>query len=90
VIAPYAPFYVYPPGYYGYYNPEILVSPYPYYPYYAPPPVVVTAPFFCVLHQVGFVSRAGMLDHLAGTHKFPLQTAATLCPDGADNCLFPY
>ena len=81
------PGYVYYPSYYAPIYPSV-VSPYSY-PYYLPPTVVVNLPFFCVLHQVGFWNRAGMLDHLAGTHKFPLETAATICPDGADSCLFP-
>jgi hypothetical protein len=89
VIAPYSPFSSYPYGYYGYYHPPVVVSPYHYYPYYVPPPVVVNTAFFCVLHQVGFVSRVGMIDHLAGSHKFPMDTAASLCPDGTESCLFP-
>jgi len=51
---------------------------------------VVNAPFFCVLHQQGYISRVGMLDHLAGTHKFPLEAAASIRPAGMDYCLFPY
>jgi hypothetical protein len=30
-----------------------------------------------------------MLDHLAGTHKFPLETAAYICPEDVEICLFP-
>jgi hypothetical protein len=87
VVAGYPyPYYYYPYGHF--YSPVIVVSPY-YSPYYVPPTVVVTSPFFCVLHQVGYVSRAGMLDHLAGTHKFALETAASVCPDGAAHCIFP-
>ena len=84
-----APGYLYYPYgyYYGPFYPRV-VSPYAY-PYYLPPTVVVNLPFFCVLHQAGFWSRAGMLDHLAGTHKFPLETAALICPEGVENCLFP-
>ena len=79
----------YPYGYHqGPFYPPVIVTPYAY-PYYLPPTVEVNLPFFCVVHQVGFWSRAGMLDHLAGTHKFPLETAAAICPDGAENCLFP-
>jgi len=78
--------YYYP---YGYHPPVRVISPYQNYSYYLPRTVVVNSPFFCVLHQVGFVGRAGMIDHLAGTHKFLLETAASLCPDGADNCIFP-
>ena len=61
---------------------------YSYHPYFVPS-VVINAPFFCVLHQDGYVSRVGMLDHLAGTHKFPLDTAAAICPDGSPECIFP-
>lgn len=88
-----APVYVYPyylPGYYPYSPPFVVVSPYTsYYPYYIPPTVVATLPYFCVLHQTGWVSRAGFLDHVAGTHKLPLETAASICPDGVESCLFP-
>jgi hypothetical protein len=70
--------------------PFILAScrPTPY-SYYLPPTVVANLPFFCTLHQVGFWTRAGMLDHLAGTHKFPLETAAYICPEDVEICLFP-
>jgi hypothetical protein len=74
---------------YGYFHPlGINVLP-PYNPYYVSPPVVINAPFFCLLDRAGFVSRIAMLDHLAGTHKFALQTASSICPDGADGCVFP-
>lgn len=83
-------YYYYAYAYYGYHPPlVIVVSPYHYSSYYLPSTVVVNAPFFCVLHQVGFVSRVGMLDHLSGTHKIPLETAASFCPESVGNCLFP-
>jgi hypothetical protein len=50
---------------------------------------VANLPFFCTLHQVGFWTSAGMLDHLAGTHKFLLETAAYICPEDVEICLFP-
>jgi len=82
--------YRHPHVHHHFHHPRVLIiSPYPNYLYYLPSPVVVDSPFFCVPHQVGFVGRAGMVDHLAGTHKFLLETAAALCPDGADNCIFP-
>ena len=81
-------YYIPGPYYRQYYAPVIVVSPY-YYPYYVAHPVVVNAPFFCLLHETGFISRAGMLDHLAGTHKFALETAASICPEGIESCLFP-
>jgi hypothetical protein len=81
------PGYFYYPYYYGPVYPRV-VSPYAY-SYYLPPTIVANLPFFCALHQVGFWNRVAMLDHLAGTHKFPLETAAYLCPDGAESCLFP-
>lgn len=76
--------------YYPAYPPPVLVlSPYTR-TYVLPPAVVVaTAPFFCALHNDGFVSRVGMLDHLAGSHRIGLDAAATICPDGAGSCLFP-
>ncbi|MBM4263772.1 MAG: hypothetical protein FJ145_20405 [Deltaproteobacteria bacterium] len=84
----YPPHYYYAPyGYYPYHPPAFVVSPYG--SYYYPPTVVVTQPYFCVLHQAGWVSRAGFLDHVAGTHKLPLESAASFCPDGVDSCLFP-
>lgn len=65
----------------------IVLAPYP--PYFVSPVVVVNAPYFCLLHGTGFVSRIGMLDHLAGAHKLPFRAAASICPEGADQCLFP-
>jgi hypothetical protein len=72
----------------------VVPSPYSYYhrsysPYYvAAPPALVNAPFFCFEHGVGFISRVGMIDHLGGTHKFPLQHAAAICPEDVDTCIF--
>jgi hypothetical protein len=82
-------FYYYVPGnYYQPYYPQVIVVS-PYAPAYVlPPTVVVTSPFFCVLHNEGWVSRIGLLDHLSGTHKIPLDAAANLCPDGT-SCIFP-
>lgn len=74
--------------YIPYQAPVLVVSPYGP-SYYLPPTVVATAPFFCVLHNDGFVSRVGLLDHLSGMHKIPLDAAATLCPDGTSSCIFP-
>jgi|GEM_PF-1398205 len=82
-------FHYYVPGnYYQPYYPRVIVIS-PYAPTYVPAPtVVVTSPFFCVLHNEGWVSRVGLLDHLSGTHKIPLDAAANLCPDGT-SCIFP-
>ena len=75
------------PGF-SYYSPPIVVSPYGP-SYYLPPIVEVTAPYFCLLHGAGYMTRAGLLDHLAGTHKFTLRGAADLCSDGVDSCVYP-
>ena len=85
-----APRYYYPNGfYYGPSQVPIVVYS-PYSPaYYLPPTAVVTLPFFCVLDNHGFVSRIALLDHIAGTHKIPLDTAASVCPDGVTSCIFP-
>ena len=82
-------FYYYVPGhYYQPYYPQVIVVS-PYAPAYAlAPTVAVTAPFFCLLHNEGWVSRIGLLDHLSGMHKIPLDAAADLCPDGS-SCIFP-
>jgi hypothetical protein len=85
-IFPYG--YPYPYGRYQPYYPPLVVSPYSQ-SYYVPPAVVATAPYFCVLHNEGYVSRVGLLDHLAGTHKIPLDAAVSLCPDGTMTCIFP-
>ena len=79
---PFASFYV------PYQAPVLVISPYGP-SYYVPPAVVVSSPYFCVFHNDGFVSRIGLLDHLAGTHKIPLDAAATICPDGVGSCVFP-
>jgi len=82
VYYPFASYYI------PYQAPVLVISPYGY-TYYVPPAVVVTWPYFCVFHNDGFVSRIGLLDHLAGTHKIPLDAAATICPDGVGSCVFP-
>jgi hypothetical protein len=75
--------------YYVPYAPPVLVVS-PYAPaYLLPPTVVATSPYFCVLHNEGFVSRVGLLDHLAGAHQIALDAALSLCPDGAASCMFP-
>jgi hypothetical protein len=86
---------IYPYGYpywYGryqpYYPPLVVISPYAGF-YYAQPTIVVTEPYLCVFHNEGYVSRVGLLDHLAGTHKVSLDAAASLCPAGATTCIFP-
>ncbi len=81
----YSPFVSY---YVPYQAPVLVISPYSP-SYYVPPAVVVTSPYFCVFHNDGFVSRIGLLDHLAGTHKISLGAAATICPDGVGSCVFP-
>ena len=71
---------------------RIIVVPSPTYyysPYYfVPAPAVVNASFFCLEHGAGFISRVGLLDHLGGTHKFPLEDAAAICPSNVDTCVF--
>ena len=79
---PFAAYYV------PYQAPVLVISPYGP-SYFVPPAVVVTSPYFCVFHNDGFVSRVGLLDHLSGTHKIPLDAAATICPDGVGSCVFP-
>ncbi|MSP37874.1 MAG: hypothetical protein EXR70_05235 [Deltaproteobacteria bacterium] len=66
----------------------VVISPYAPF-YYTPPAVVVSAPFFCTFDNHGFVSRIGLLDHLAGIHKIPLEAAVTLCPSDSASCVFP-
>jgi len=81
--------YPYPYVYYQpYYPPVVVISPYSQ-PYYVSPTIVATSPYFCVFHNDGFVSRVGLLDHLSGMHRIPLDVAASLCPDGTGSCIFP-
>jgi len=77
----------YPYYYQPYYPPVVVVSPYAQ-SYILPPTVVVNEPYFCALHNQGFVTRIGLLDHLAGTHKIPLDATTNLCPDDG-SCVFP-
>ena len=87
---PYQPYYYYYPYPYrftGYYRQPIVVISPAYHPYYVPQTVVVSSPFYCLAHQAGWVSRVGMLDHLSGTHKIPLATAASVCPDATESCV---
>ena len=80
-------YYPYPYGFTRYYRQPIVVISPAHYPYYFPPTVVVSSPFYCLAHQAGWVSRAGMLDHLSGTHKIPLETAASACPEAIESCV---
>jgi hypothetical protein len=84
------PLYYYPNGFYyqPFYPTAVVISPYGP-SYYQPPVLEVTAPYFCVLHNAGFYTRAGIVDHLAGTHKYPLESAAYFCPDGMESCIYP-
>jgi hypothetical protein len=77
-------------GYPAYPAPALVVSPYFYPSYVVPTVVVVNLPYFCVLHNEGFVSRIGLLDHLSGTHKIPLESAANFCSSGSQTCVFPF
>lgn len=80
------------PGFHRRRRAAVIVVPSPTYyysPYYfVPGPAVVNAPFFCLEHGVGFISRVGLIDHLGGTHKFALQHAAVICPQDVDTCVF--
>ena len=78
----------YPYYYQPYYPPVVVISPYAQ-SYILPPTVVVNEPYFCVLHNEGFVSRVGLIDHIAGTHKISLEAATGLCPDAGGSCVFP-
>lgn len=80
--------YYYQHYYQPYYPPVLVVSPYGH-SYILPPTVVVNERYFCVLHNQGFISRVGLLDHLAGTDKVPLEAATRLCPDTGGSCVFP-
>jgi len=71
-----------------YQAPVLLISPYGT-AYYLLPAVVVSSPYFCTLHNDAFVSRIGLLDHLAGMHKISLDAAASICPVGVSSCIFP-
>ncbi|MGH7825998.1 MAG: hypothetical protein ACREQ7_12580 [Candidatus Binatia bacterium] len=79
------------PRYYRYYRRPVVVAPnyyYPYYyPYYTPAAVLLSSPFYCFVHHEGFISRVGFLDHISGTHKVPLETAASVCPEGGESCV---
>ena len=78
----------YPYYYQNYYPPVAVISPYAP-AYLLPQTVVVNEPYFCVLHNEGFISRVGLIDHLAGTHKIPLDAVTGLCPDVSGSCIFP-
>lgn len=52
-----------------------------------PDGVIVSDPFFCFFHDVGFVSRVGLVDHLIGTHKLPAEAVEAACPESEAVCL---
>ena len=88
-VTPNRPFYRrgYPVSPYSY-PPIPLIPPYAS-ACYLPSSVVITSPYLCILHNEAFVSRIGMIDHLAGMHGMLLDAAASICPDAAGNCIFP-
>lgn len=51
--------------------------------------VVITSPYYCTDHDRGFVSRAGFLDHVSGTHKISLENSLAFCSEGGSSCAFP-
>lgn len=58
--------------------------------YILPPrPVVITSPYYCTYHDRGFVSRAGFLDHVSGTHKISLENSLAFCSEAGSSCVFP-
>ena len=71
-VTPNRPFYRrgYPVSPYSY-PPIPLIPPYAS-ACYLPSSVVITSPYLCILHNEAFVSRIGMIDHLAGMHGMPL------------------
>jgi hypothetical protein len=86
----YRRYYPYYPYRYSYFRNDprsiIIITPHQFYPYYAPGAVITSEPFYCHMHYVGFVSRAGFLDHISGTHKIPLKTADQICAEGEESC----
>lgn len=88
-VTPNRPFYRrgYPVSPYSY-PPIPLIPPYAS-ACYLPSSVVITSPYLCILHNEAFVSRIGMIDHLARMHGMLLDAAASICPDAAANCIFP-
>jgi hypothetical protein len=80
----------YYPYYYGYgVNPRsiIVITPSSYYPYGAPVTILTSEPYYCHMHNVGFVSRVGFLDHIGGTHKIPLETASSISTESNESCI---
>jgi hypothetical protein len=85
-VLPVYPGYYYPP-YYPFYpsNPRsiVIITPGSDYPY----TVVTSEPYYCYQHNVGFISRAGFLDHVSGSHDVPLETANAICAEGNASCI---
>ena len=80
-VTPNRPFYRrgYPVSPYSY-PPIPLIPPYAS-ACYLPSSVVITSPYLSILHNEAFVSRIGMIDHLAGMHGMPLhRSVPTLRP----------
>lgn len=87
-VKPYAPYYhrhFYPYSFFRH-DPRSIIVIKPY-SYYGPGTIVTSEPFYCHLHHTGFVSRAGFLDHISGTHRVPLEAADSICPDGEPSCI---
>jgi hypothetical protein len=48
--------------------------------------VVISSPFCCFPHRVGFINEAGFLDHLHSTHR--LSTGQSFCSGAGSSCIF--
>jgi hypothetical protein len=87
IVSPYPGYFYYYPPYYPFYpnNPRsiVIITPGSYYPYTA----VTSDPYYCYQHNVGFISRAGFLDHVSGSHDVPLETANAICAEGYPSCI---
>ena len=82
----YSPFYNY--YYYRRHDPRsvIIITPSTHY-YDSRVTAVTSEPYYCHVHHVGFVSRVGFLDHVAGVHKIPIETVDGICAEGNASCV---
>jgi hypothetical protein len=47
--------------------------------FYGPPAVIISSPFFCSPHRLGFTNQTLFFNHLHHAHRIPLTNALSFC-----------
>ena len=83
------PFHPHPFGHHQHFRHELLFGPHHHLGFHGSPhTVVISSPFFCHPHSLGFVTQAGFLDHLHGVHRISLDSGLSFCDRTGSSCAF--